>query len=63
MKRTDADEVFHVLAWDAHQLRRALEPYASRLATPDLDCLLRDGPSLFANGRQVCAVTLRGGQS
>jgi len=60
VKRTDADEVFHVLAWDAHQVRRALEPYLSRLATPDLDRLLRDGPSLFANGRQVCAVTLRG---
>jgi hypothetical protein len=62
VRRTDADEVFHILAWDAPQVCKALEPYADQFVRSDLNELLQDRPSLFANGRQVCAITLRGGQ-
>ena len=60
VKRTDADEVFHMLAWDGAQVRRVLEGYRDRIEAPDFNCLLEDPPSLFGNGRQVCLVVLRG---
>ena len=60
VKRVDAEEVFHMLAWDGGQLRNALAPFADRILQPNLDALSAGSPSLYANGRQVCAVTLRG---
>lgn len=60
VKRVGADEVFHIMAWDGAQLKRILEKYVDRIQEPQLDLLLQNPPSLFANGRQVCLVSLRG---
>lgn len=60
VKRTDADEVFHMLAWDGQQVRYVLEKYRDRIVSPDFNCLLENPPSLFANQRQVCMVVLHG---
>ena len=60
VKRTDADEIFHMVAWDGRQIRYVLEGYRDRIASPDFDTLLENPPSLFANQRQVCKVVLRG---
>ncbi len=60
VKRVDADEVFHMLAWDGVQLGRVLETYAARMDAPAFESLLHETPSLFKNQRQVCSVVLRG---
>jgi hypothetical protein len=59
-KRLDADEILGVLAWDGRQTRAALEPYAARIERACLDELARTDDTVFANGRQVCVLTLRG---
>lgn len=61
VQRLDGDEIFHMMAWDGQQLRRVLEPYASRIDEPCLECLGENPPSLYANGRQVCVLRMRGG--
>lgn len=60
VKRTDAEEIFHMLAWDGLQVQRVLEPYLDRIETPDFDCFRTNPTSLFANQRQVCLVVLHG---
>jgi len=60
-KRIDAEEIFHMLAWDGVQVRQVLEPYIERIQDPDLALFETDTPSLFSNGRQTCLVTLEGG--
>jgi hypothetical protein len=62
VKRIDADEVFHMMAWDGEQLRRTLSPFAGRIASPQWDLLQQNPPSLFANGRQVAYLSLQGNQ-
>jgi len=63
VKRTDADEILHMMAWDGAQLRRVLTPFSARIADPQWDLLLHDAPSLFPNGRHVALLTIRGGQA
>src|SRR5512138_1816393 len=60
VKRTDADEIFHMLAWDGAQVQRVLEEYRDRIDTPDFDCFSTGTVSLFPNQRQVCMVVLHG---
>jgi hypothetical protein len=60
VKRIDADEVFHMMAWDGWQVKRVLKKYSAQIHEPKFDLLLRDPRSLFSNNRQVCLVTLRG---
>lgn len=60
VRRTDADEIFHIMAWDGHQVKRVLEKYADRIVQPRLEILLENPPSLFPNGRQVCVLRLKG---
>jgi hypothetical protein len=60
VKRMDADEIFHMLAWDGAQLRHVLEPYLDRIESPEFDLLEQENASLFPNQRQVCLITLRG---
>ncbi len=60
VQRVDADEVFHMMAWDGQQTRRVLQEYADFIKAPALDLLLQNPPSLFANGRQICMVTFNG---
>jgi hypothetical protein len=61
VKRTDADEVFHMMAWNGDDVSRVLQKYVHRISEPRLELFREDGPSLFANKRQVCLVTFRGG--
>lgn len=60
-RRVDGDEVLCVLAWTGGQTAAALMPYTERIAVPDFDQFAGDAPSLFANGRQITVVSLRGG--
>lgn len=62
VKRTDGDEVFHMMAWDGVQVVRVLEKYVERIQEPRLDLLLKNPASLFANNRQVGMVTFEAGR-
>jgi len=61
LKRIDADEVFHMLAWDGVRVKQELEKYIGQIQEPRFDLLLQDPPSLFANKRQVCLTNFKGG--
>lgn len=63
VKRLDADEVLCLLAWDGRQVRHSLGKYVDYIESPNLGVLLKDPPSLFANRRQVCMVSLRNPKS
>lgn len=58
-KRVDADEVLFVVPWNGEQLWRALEPFGDRFEGT-LEELPHALDSLFANGRQVAVLTMRG---
>ena len=60
-RRLDGDEVFCMLAWDGEQTASVMQRYRSAIIQPDFSLFSTSEPSLFANGRQVCLVTLRGG--
>lgn len=60
VKRDDADEVFHMLAWDGAQLAQTLRKYSRNIAEPIPDLSLHNEPSLYVNHRQVCYVSLSG---
>lgn len=60
VKRLDADEVLHMLTWDAVQLQHVLEKFHDRIVEPDFAVLEKNKPSLFPNQRQLCAVTMCG---
>lgn len=60
VKRIDADEIFHIMAWNGEQVKCALEKYIDQVQNPQLELLFQSPPSLFANGRQVCFVSLKG---
>lgn len=60
VKRTDGEEIFHMMAWDGIQLKRVLEEYTDHILEPKLSLFLQNPSSLFANNRQVCMVTFRG---
>ena len=57
VKRVDGDEIFSMLAWDGTQVARCLEPHG--IAPDRLEGLSTERDSIFPNGRQVGAVTLR----
>jgi hypothetical protein len=60
-RRVDGDEMLCILAWSGRQTAEALTPYAERIVFPDFAQFTdSDAPSLFANGRQVSIVALRG---
>jgi len=60
VKRLDADEILCLLAWNGAQLKGVLEKYVDCLEWPNLELLLENPPSLFANNRQVCMVNIQG---
>ena len=47
------------MAWNGAQTATVLRPWEPRIVAPDLAALEADGPSVYANGRQVCLVSLR----
>ncbi|MFC1606581.1 hypothetical protein ACFL47_01310 [Candidatus Latescibacterota bacterium] len=63
VKRIDADEVFHIQAWDGFQVRHILEKYRHRIDNYQPELLLENPPCLYPNKRQVCYVTLYGDKS
>jgi hypothetical protein len=60
-KRVDADEILCMLAWDGSTVHQCLGKYQKYIYQPNFALLLTAAPSPFANRRQVCLVTLRGG--
>ncbi len=59
-KRVNAEEYLTMLAWNSSQLKHTLEPYAPRIVQADMGCIGNPQPSAYANGRQVCMLTMRG---
>jgi hypothetical protein len=60
VKRMDGDEVFWYLAWNYPLLRTLLEPFQNRMSTR-LETTIPEMPkSLYANGRQVLLVSMKG---
>jgi hypothetical protein len=60
VKRTDGDEIFHMLAFDGYQTAKTLEAYSDNISNPNLERLLVSEPSIFENGRHVCKVDIKG---
>lgn len=70
VRRTDADEILHVMAWGQRQLVTALAPYADRIVDADASSreprdsktgdLVSPRASLYPNRRQVGVLILRG---
>lgn len=61
VRRTDADEILHMMAFNGTQTALALSPFNDYIQKPDLKELSRQSSSLFPNGRQVCMVILKQG--
>ena len=59
-KRTDADEILFMLAYEGLQVESILDNYADRIAGYNPDLLLTSPESLFANGRLVAYVSIKG---
>jgi ABC-type polysaccharide/polyol phosphate transport system ATPase subunit len=59
-KRLDAEEVLCLLAWDGRQTASALAPFGDRVEVFDQTYFASTGDSVFANGRQVVVLCLRG---
>jgi len=62
-KRVEADEILCMLAWDGWTTRHCLQKYEQCIHEPNLALLSTTVPSPFANGRQICLATLRGGSA
>ncbi|VEG89665.1 Uncharacterised protein [Legionella spiritensis] len=61
VKRTDADEILCMLAWNANNLHAVLKKFEHCLFNADaLSLLYKDNKSVFPNGRQVLIVTFLG---
>lgn len=60
VQRLDADENLSVLAFDGERTREVLRPYASRIAGWNPELFDTTQPSVYANGRQVILLTLKG---
>jgi hypothetical protein len=59
-RRTDAEEILCMLAWNGKMTRDVLVKYADRIDDLDLDILLTNESSTYENGRQVCILRMRG---
>jgi hypothetical protein len=60
VQRLDAEERLSVLAFDGQRTREALQPYASRITHWQPKLFDAAQPSVYANGRQVVLLTLKG---
>jgi hypothetical protein len=61
VRRTDADEIFHMMAINGRQTAMMLESFNAFIRKPNFKGFLVSRPSLFENERQVCLVTLNKG--
>jgi hypothetical protein len=60
VRRTDGDEIFHMMATSGEQTAKILESYKPFIREPHLEELSVDHTSLFPNGRQVCMTIFKG---
>lgn len=60
VKRMDGDEVFWYLAWNYPLLRTLLEPFQNRMSARLETSISTMPKSLYANGRQVFLVSMKG---
>lgn len=60
-KRIDADETLYMLAWNGAQVKNVMEARADAIVDADFGIFDKLPQSIFANGRHVCLVELRGG--
>lgn len=63
VRRVDADEILHVLAWDGAHLSTVLRRHGAQVVQADFDLFARPPVSVFPNGRQVCLLELQGKRS
>lgn len=59
-RRIGADEILNVLAWNGKVTRAVLQPYQDRIEGPDLAVFDNEDDVVFANGRQVIMLRIRG---
>jgi 2-polyprenyl-3-methyl-5-hydroxy-6-metoxy-1,4-benzoquinol methylase len=59
-RRIGADEILSMLAWNGRMTQAALEPVSAMIEKPDWTMLHASDDSVFANGRQVVVLRLRG---
>jgi hypothetical protein len=58
--RQDSEEQLCMLAWNGAMTRRVIERFRDRIVDADLALFEASSGSVFANGRQVCLVELKG---
>jgi hypothetical protein len=59
-RRTDADEILCMLAWNGRTTRAALEPFIPESDRGTLALFEKSNASVYDNGRQVCLIELAG---
>jgi hypothetical protein len=59
-RRTDADEILCMLAWNGRMTRAALEPLIPESDRGTLALFEKSNASVYDNGRQVCLIELAG---
>ncbi len=59
-RRVNAEEYLTMLAWDGEVLGNCLAKFAGQIEGFSLPMLKENPPSLYANGRQVCMVKIKG---
>jgi 2-polyprenyl-3-methyl-5-hydroxy-6-metoxy-1,4-benzoquinol methylase len=59
-RRVGADEVLNFLAWNGRATKAALKPYEQLIESPDFATLDNEDDVVFANGRQVIMLRMRG---
>jgi cyclopropane fatty-acyl-phospholipid synthase-like methyltransferase len=59
-RRVGADEVLNFLAWNGRATRAALKPYEQLIEGADFAALDDESDVVFANGRQVIMLRIRG---
>lgn len=60
VRSCDSEEIFFMLAWNLKQLMNVLKRYANHIVDYDSECFKTDQKSLYANGRQVGVIELKG---
>lgn len=60
VKRIGADEIFYIIPWDGTRLLRTLDKYKDKICDYNSDIFKDSSESIFANGRKVCILKIRG---
>jgi hypothetical protein len=60
VKRTDAEEIFFMLAWTGQQTLSVIEKYKNRINNFNPDLFLTSQDSLFPNKRQIIMLSIKG---